>query len=183
MQQLVQVAGAALACDADFYDVASGMAAPQAGRHHRPPGLAVTAPPVHGGELYFTSLTATEARPARKPAERSADDTGRAISQPISPVVMSCTRSRPVTPSHPGGAYPQPLHAAEDEWTPEERRMLEPPYAWERRDNTASEEWLRSAGPGHMASAGRYREDAQEHPAAPKTQPHRAAGGGLNTED
>ena len=61
--------------------------------------------------------------------------------------------------------------------------MLEPPYAWERRDNIASDEWLRSAGPGHMASAGRYREDAQEHPAAPKTQPHRAAGGGLNTED
>ena len=47
--------------------------------------------------------------------------------------------------------------------------MLEPPYAWERRDNIASEEWLRSAGPGHMARAGRYREDAQEHPAAPKT--------------
>ena len=41
---------------------------------------------------------------------------------------------------HPGGAYPQPSHAAEDEWTPEERRMLEPPYAWVRPDTIATEE-------------------------------------------
>ena len=41
---------------------------------------------------------------------------------------------------HPGGAYPQPSHAATDEWTPEERRMLEPPYAWVRPDTIATEE-------------------------------------------
>ena len=33
---------------------------------------------------------------------------------------------------HPGGAYPQPSHTDADDWTPLERRMLEPPYAWER---------------------------------------------------
>ena len=34
----------------------------------------------------------------------------------------------------PGGAYPRPSHATADDWTPLERRMLEPPYAWERPD-------------------------------------------------
>lgn len=33
---------------------------------------------------------------------------------------------------HPGGAYPRPSHADADDWSPLERRMLEPPYAWER---------------------------------------------------
>ena len=35
---------------------------------------------------------------------------------------------------HPGGTYPRPSHADADDWTPLERRMLEPPYAWERPD-------------------------------------------------
>lgn len=38
---------------------------------------------------------------------------------------------------HPGGAYPLPSHSATDDWTPVERRMLEPPYAWERPDTIA----------------------------------------------
>ena len=41
---------------------------------------------------------------------------------------------------HPGGAYPQPSHAATEDWTSSERRMLEPPYAWERPDTIATEE-------------------------------------------
>ena len=32
------------------------------------------------------------------------------------------------------GAYPRPSHVAEADWTPAERRILEPPYAWERAD-------------------------------------------------
>ncbi|MCY4422651.1 MAG: hypothetical protein OXC06_06225 [Acidimicrobiaceae bacterium] len=35
---------------------------------------------------------------------------------------------------HPGGAFPRPSHATADDWMPLERRMLEPPYAWERPD-------------------------------------------------
>ena len=41
---------------------------------------------------------------------------------------------------HPGGAYPQPSHAATDDWTSSERRMLEPPYAWERPDPISTED-------------------------------------------
>ena len=40
---------------------------------------------------------------------------------------------------HPGGAYPQPFHAPDDDWSREERRMLEPPYAWERPDTITGE--------------------------------------------
>ena len=35
---------------------------------------------------------------------------------------------------HSGGAYPRPCHTDTDDWTPLERRMLEPPYVWERPD-------------------------------------------------
>ena len=35
---------------------------------------------------------------------------------------------------HPGGAWPQPAHTGTDDWTPAERRMLEPPYVWKRPD-------------------------------------------------
>ena len=38
---------------------------------------------------------------------------------------------------HSGGAYPRPSHTATDDWTPLERRMLEPPYVWERPDTIA----------------------------------------------
>jgi hypothetical protein len=35
---------------------------------------------------------------------------------------------------HADGGYPQPSHSAEDDWTPEERRILEAPYYWNRAD-------------------------------------------------
>ena len=38
---------------------------------------------------------------------------------------------------HPGRAYPQPFHTDTADWTPLERRLLEPPYAWERPDTVA----------------------------------------------
>ena len=61
--------------------------------------------------------------------------------------------------------------------------MLEPPYAWERRDNIASEEWLRSAGPGHMARVGRCREDGREHPGCARTPARSVPRGRMNPED
>lgn len=34
----------------------------------------------------------------------------------------------------PDGGYPRPSHSAEDDWSPEERRILEAPYVWNRAD-------------------------------------------------
>ena len=34
----------------------------------------------------------------------------------------------------PDGGYPQPSHSPEDDWSPEERRILEAPYWWNRAD-------------------------------------------------
>ena len=32
------------------------------------------------------------------------------------------------------GGYPQPSHSEEDDWSPEQRRILEAPYFWQRDD-------------------------------------------------
>ncbi|MBT5801516.1 MAG: hypothetical protein HOI20_07945, partial [Gemmatimonadetes bacterium] len=32
------------------------------------------------------------------------------------------------------GGYPQPSHSEEGDWSPEERRILEAPYFWQRDD-------------------------------------------------
>ena len=34
------------------------------------------------------------------------------------------------------GGYPRPSHSAENDWNSEERRILEPPYVWNRADTT-----------------------------------------------
>ena len=40
----------------------------------------------------------------------------------------------------PGFAYPRQSHSADDDWTPLERRLLEPPYAWERPDTVEADD-------------------------------------------
>ena len=35
----------------------------------------------------------------------------------------------------PDGGYPRPSHSAEDDWSPEERPILEAPYLWNRADS------------------------------------------------
>jgi hypothetical protein len=35
----------------------------------------------------------------------------------------------------PDGGYPRPSHTSDDGWSPEERRILEPPYVWNRSNS------------------------------------------------
>ena len=66
----------------------------------------------------------------------TADHERRALFYRYTPGYMAFVgRYREDKQEEADGGYPRPSHSAEDDWRPEERRILEAPYLWNRADS------------------------------------------------
>lgn len=112
----------------------SNFACPDSFKPLTDPGPPITSVPLRAGSVVlFTEALTHGTLPWTAEHER------RALFYRYMPGHMAFVgRYREDGREHPGGAYPRPSHATDDDWTPLERRLLEPPYAWER-PNTVTE--------------------------------------------
>ena len=106
----------------------SSFACPDSFKPLTDPGPPITSVPLRAGSVVlFTEALTHGTLPWTAEHER------RALFYRYTPGHMAFVgRYREDGREQPGGAYPRPSHATDDDWTPLERRMLEPPYAWER---------------------------------------------------